>query len=316
MKIMKGGIAMTEIAQCPRNPSTAANLSFLCTGLGHIYCGRFTTGLILCFLSLLPAPFVVAAVISQNPSIILLGIIIPCLFALWVYVYSIISSYRLAKKIGDYYELKDYNNGVVYALFIVGELFFTITVALSVAFYFRAMVFEAFVCPAESMTPAIRKGDRFLVNKLVQRKLPERGDILVFLAPDQRDKRFVKRVVGLPGDLVAVRGNEVYVNGRKLEHRQESASLQSSNRENSENLMLETNGESSYRIQFVENSEKVADFPETKIPVGNCFVLGDNRNKSHDSRYFGFVPLGDILGKAEYIYYPALNWTRFGSVEK
>jgi signal peptidase I len=313
--MMKGGIAMTEIAQCPRNPSTAANLSFLCTGLGHIYCGRFTTGLFLCFLFGLPAPFLVAAVVSQKPIIILLGIIIPCIFAMLVYVYSIVSSYRLAKKIGDRYELKDYNNGVVYAIFIVGEVFFTLTVAITVAFYFRATVLEAFVCPAESMCPAILKGDRFLVNKLAQRKLPRQGDIIVFFGPDNRDIRYVKRVIGLPGDIVAVRGNDVFVNGRKLEHRQVSASAQAADRENAESLMIETNGESSYRIQFVDNSEKAADFPETKIPSGNCFVLGDNRNQSHDSRKFGFVPLGDILGKAEYLYYPVSNWSRFGTLD-
>jgi signal peptidase I len=311
---MKGDLAMSEFAQCPRNPSTAANLSFLCTGLGHIYCGRFTAGLVLCFLALSPVPFLVAAVVSQNPSVIFFGIIIPCLFALFVYVYSIVASYRLAKRIGDRYELKDYNNGVVYALFIVGEIFFTVTVAISVAFYARAAVLEAFYCPAGSMSPAILKGDRFLVNKLVQRKLPQRGDIIVFLAPDNRDLRYVKRVIGLPGDSIAVRGDDVYLNGRKLEHRPAPAANQSSHSENVENMMFETNGEAIYRIQFAEKSAEIADFPETKIPAGNCFVIGDNRNQSHDSRKFGCVPLGDILGKAEYLYYPVSNWSRFGAL--
>ena len=67
------------------------------------------------------------------------------------------------------------------------------------------------------MSPTLLPGDRFLVNKLVQRKPPQRGDLVVFLCPENRDLRYVKRVVGLPGDTVAVRGNDVYVNGRKLE---------------------------------------------------------------------------------------------------
>ena len=314
--ILKGGFPMNDIDSGERNPSTALKLSSLCTGLGHIYCGRFTMGLVLCFLSLMPVPFFMAAVISQVPIVIILGILLPCALAIIIYIYAMISSYRLAKKIGKNYELKDYNNSTVYALFIVGSIFFTVTIVITVALYVRANVLEAFYCPAESMCPAIIKGDRFLVNKLMQRKQPCRGDIVVFIAPENRDIYFVKRVIGLPGDSVAVRGNDVYVNGQKLVHQQMSESAQASNLEKTQNLALESNGESNYQIQFVYNSEKPVDFPETKIPVGNCFVLGDNRNKSSDSRKFGFVPLGDILGKAEYIYYPASSWSRFGNIEK
>jgi signal peptidase I len=79
-------------------------------------------------------------------------------------------------------------------------------------------------------------------------------------------------------------------------------------------MMMEANNGVTYLVQFTESKEKTADFPETKVPAGNCFVLGDNRNHSDDSRKYGFVPLGDILGKAAYLYFPAAGWTRFGSM--
>jgi signal peptidase I len=297
----------SENTSSRRVPATARKLSSFCAGLGHIYCGQFTTGLVLLSLSLLPAPILVAAVFSKNPSVILWGIVGPCVFSAGVYVYALISSSRLAKKIGDNYEFKDYNNGIVYSIFAVGNGYFSVIVAIALALYFRGNVMEAFFCPSESMSPTLLKGDRFLANKLVQRKLPHYGDVIVFLSPENRENIFVKRVVGLPGDTIAIRGKDIFLNGRKLEHQPATTSDQ-------ENMRIEINGEASYKIQFVDNEETIADYPETKIPPENCFVLGDNRNKSLDSRKFGFVPLGDILGKAEYLFYPVSNWSRFGAL--
>lgn len=298
-----------------RIPATARKLSSFCAGLGHIYCGQFTTGLVLLSLSLLPVPILVAAVLSKNPSVILWGIAGPCLFGIGIYIYAVISSSRLAMKIGDSYELKDYNNGIVYAIFAIGSMCFSVIVAISIALFFRSNVMEPFYCPSDSMGPTLLKGDRFLANKLVQRKQPNYGDVVIFLAPNNREVVNVRRVVGLPGDTVAVRGNEVFLNGRKLEQRHVSPSDGASEL-NSEDAVLETNGGATYSIQFTEGKEKMADFPDTKVPTGNCFVLGDNRNHSEDSRKYGVVPLGDILGKVEYLYFPASDWSRFGSIGK
>ena len=102
------------------------------------------------------------------------------------------------------------------------------------------------------------------------------------------------------------------MNGRKLDHQPALASNGHAGLKTGGSTILETNGGATYPIQFTESKEKNADFPETKVPAGNCFVLGDNRNHAEDSRKYGVVPLGDILGKAEYLYYPASDWSRFG----
>jgi signal peptidase I len=301
-----------ETSLARRIPATARRLSSFCAGLGHIYCGQFTTGLVLLTLSLLPAPILVAALFSKNPSVILWGIAGPCLFAIAVYIHAMISSSRLATKIGDDYELKDYNNGVVYSIFAVGSVYFSVVVAIAIALCFRANVMEAFYCPSESMSPTLLKGDRFAANKLVQRKQPHRGDVIVFLAPNNRDVINVKRVVGLPGDTVAVRGNEVFVNGRRLDQYPFTPPTGTPVLDVGESIMREANDGVTYLVQFTASKENLPDFPETKVPANNCFVLGDNRNHSEDSRKYGFVPFGDILGKAEYLYFPAAGWSRFG----
>jgi signal peptidase I len=299
-----------------RVPATARKLSWFCPGLGHIYCGQFTTGLVLLVLSLLPAPVLVAAVFSKNPSVILWGVVGAVVFSLGVFIYALISSSRLARYIGDDYAPKDYNNGVVYLIFALGNMYFAITVAIAIALYFRGNVMEAFYCPSESMSPTILKGDRFLANKLVQRKQPHYGDIIVFLGPGSRDNVFVKRVVGLPGDTVAIRGHDVLINGRKLTQQPVSHLNDASRPEQENRIEREANGEATYQIQFSDAEDKIADYPETKVPSGNCFVLGDNRDHSDDSRKFGMVPLGDILGKAEYLYFPVSDWSRFGAIGK
>ena len=186
--IVKGNIAMTEVNQRKRRPSTAVVLSMLCTGLGHIYCGRFSVGLALNLVALLPVPFAVAAAYLPNPRAGLMALILACAFVLAVYLYAIVDSCRLARRIGEHYELKDYNRGIVYFLFIVAGIIH----APAVAMYIRASVLEAFYCPSDSMSPTLQRGDRFLVNKLLQRKLPHRGDVVVFLCPDNRDLRYVK----------------------------------------------------------------------------------------------------------------------------
>lgn len=297
-----------------RVPATARKLSWFCPGLGHIYCGQFTTGLALLALSLLPAPVLVAAVFSKNPSVILWGVVGSVVFSLGVFIYALVSSSRLAKTIGGDYELKDYNNSVVYLILALGNAYFAVTVAIAIALYFRGNVMEAFYCPSESMSPTILKGDRFLANKLVQRNQPHYGDIVVFLGPGSRDNVFVKRVVGLPGDTVAVRGRDVLINGRELTRHPVSTPNDASCPEHERQIERETNGDATYQVQFGDAEDKIADYPETKVPAGNCFVLGDNRDHSDDSRKFGVVPLGDILGKAEYLYFPVSNWSRFGAI--
>ena len=168
--------------------------------------------------------------------------------------------------------------------------------ALIIALVIRSTVIEPFRIPSSSMEDTLLIGDHLFVNRFVyglrvpfmkSRPLalrqPARGDIVVFIPPHQRDKDFIKRVVGVPGDVVEIRDQEVYVNGKKQD----------------EPFVLHKDSALGARGFFVprDNMKKVT------VPPGSYFMMGDNRDRSEDSRYWGFASLADIKGKALLIYF-------------
>jgi signal peptidase I len=168
-----------------------------------------------------------------------------------------------------------------------------IFVALIMAMVVRTFVVQAFKIPTGSMKPTLQEGDLILVNKFIYGaripftgwRLPalrplKRGDVIVFIYPQERKKCFIKRLVGLPSDIVEIENGKIYINGKPL-------------------LEPEFSVRDYYnRGDFIEQNPKIA------VPAKSYFVLGDNSASSRDSRYWGFVPEKDILGKAMLIYFP------------
>lgn len=302
---------MNESSTSPgRSPLVAVVLSLLATGLGHIYCGRIVPGLVLFLASLLLAPVAIGAALLglSLPVMICLGLAI--LTVIGAYVYSVIGAYRLARKLQGHYEPRDYNRGVVYVLFILVALIYP---PLTV-FHLRANVLEAYYVPVGGMSPNVLAGDRVLVNKLTFRlRAPERGDLVVFRSPKDRRLTWIKRVIGLPGDVIELKNNELFLNERKLERDRVPASSLPPLREQGD-VYQESNAGRRYKILLAAEPSKAATYAATKVPEGSCFVLGDSRDNSTDSRdpAVGFVPLGDLIGSVEFIYVPAETWTRFG----
>ena len=302
---------MNTLETNARKPWVAVLLSLFCTGLGQVYCGRIVAGSVLFLASLTFVPFALGLATFEVSTVVLLAFIVSSFAVAGISLYAAIDAYRLARRLGANYQPKDYNRPIVYAVFIVAAGF---TCPVGAAMFVRANVVEAFYCPAESMAPSILRGDRFLVNKLAYRRgEPDRGDILVFLNPQDRQINYVKRLIGLPGDRVEVRAGEVYLNGQKLPHEPaDESKLRSAHQPEGEQAFYESNGGRRYLILRGTAESETADYPETVVPAGHVFVLGDHRDRSKDSRAFGFVPLGDVKGRAEYIYLPAASWSRFG----
>lgn len=155
----------------------------------------------------------------------------------------------------------------------------TVTLSLFLAFGIRTYVAEARYVPTGSMEPTIEINDRFMMDKLSYRlRDPNRGDIVVFTPPkallEQNMKdNLVKRLIGLPGDRVEIKNGQVSVNGTIL----------------TESYTKET-------TQY--------DMPMVTVPDHQYLMLGDNRNNSYDSHYWGFVPRENIIGRAWVRYYP------------
>jgi signal peptidase I len=192
---------------------------------------------------------------------------------------------------------------------IVREWAEAIIVALLLALFIRTFFVQAFKIPSGSMLPTLQIGDHLLVNKLLygirvpivgKRYFdffaPERGDIIVFVFPEDPAKDFIKRVVGIPGDVLEIREKKLFRNGQMVD-----------------------DGDEPYAQYLDQSQNKVPRDnwgPET-VPEGNVFVLGDNRDRSYDSRFWGFVPFENIKGKAVVIYWSwdgEETWVRFNRI--
>lgn len=167
------------------------------------------------------------------------------------------------------------------------EGFKTIGLSVFLAIGIRSFVAEARYIPSGSMEPTLQINDRLIIDKISYNfRQPQRGDIVVF-SPTEALKQqnfkdaFIKRVIGLPGETVEVKGGRVYVNDQAL------------------------------REQYIEEEPEYSYGPVT-VPEDNYLVLGDNRNNSYDSHYWGFVPRDNIIGRAIVRFWP-LN--RVGEVD-
>lgn len=187
-----------------------------------------------------------------------------------------------------------------------------IVLAVVIALFVRTFVIQAYKIPSGSMKPTLLIGDHILVSKfnygikipfvrttLIPVGTPERGDILVFIYPEDRSKDFIKRLIGLPGDTIEVRNKKIFLNGLPYNDKHGV---------HADNLVIPG------AVQPRDN------FGPLKVPEGSFFVLGDNRDESYDSRFWGFVNEKDILGKALIIYWSwnqeeyGVRWSRLGNI--
>ena len=195
---------------------------------------------------------------------------------------------------------------------VVREYAEAIGIAILLALFIRTFVVQAFKIPSGSMLPTLQIGDHLLVNKfiygirlpfagtlLVPIKEPKRGDIIVFRFPRDRSTDYIKRVVGLPGDKLEIRDKTLLINDRKVD----------------DPYAHFTTAE-----VLPEGISPKDNLGPIVVPPDKYFVMGDNRDNSSDSRFWGFVDDADILGKAMIIYWswdidePLLSMDRFSSI--
>ncbi|MHC4543071.1 MAG: signal peptidase I [Planctomycetota bacterium] len=296
----------------------AVLFSLIMPGLGQIYCGKLARGLVFTFLNLLPLPVTIGLFAMSTSSLLMPAVIAMILLAGLIQLIAIIDSVCLAHNAKEYV-LKDYNKPVVYVLLLV----LITTGSVGSAFYLREQLLEAFRVPVASNYPTIVPNDRILANKLAYKNSdPQKGDLIVFANPKNRRQNFIKRVVAVAGETVELRNGELYVNDQKLPREK----LPQSSLENIRitiktdkieplegDVFEETNGDAKYKI-FLAKHKTPGDFAKMTVPGHHCFVLGDNRNLSYDSRHFGPVLLATVKGRADYLYFPAKDWSRFGKI--
>jgi signal peptidase I len=210
-----------------------------------------------------------------------------------------------------------------------------------IVFLLRSFIVEPFKIPSGSMIPTLLVGDFILVNKytygirlpVINKKVvslndPQRGDVMVFRYPVDPSVDYIKRVVGTPGDRIAYRGKKLYVNEVEVPVRQIDDFLNTDRRYYSQQFAAKL-GETEHR--YLNDADATAvimeslDFPhrenciynnagvECTVPKGHYFMMGDNRDNSRDSRVWGFVPDGNIVGKAFFVWFNFSDLGRVGS---
>ena len=208
--------------------------------------------------------------------------------------------------------VKQQNVEIVKTKSTLREYVEAIGMALLLALFIRTFIVQAFKIPSGSMIPTLLIGDHILVNKLsyglripivghylVQFGKPQRGDVVVFIYPEDRSKDFIKRVIGVEGNLVEIRGKKVYLNNEAIEDPY---------------AHFEEKDAPAGGIYVRDN------FGPVRVPAHHIFVMGDNRDKSYDSRFWGFVNLDDVRGKAFVIYWSWdggdrwVRWERTGNL--
>jgi signal peptidase I len=204
---------------------------------------------------------------------------------------------------------------------------------LLIVFLLRSFLYEPFRIPTGSLEPTLLMGDFILVNKyhygvrlpVAHKKIydlntPQRGDIIVFRWPPNPSVDFIKRVVGLPGDHIKYVNKELFVNGKKIP--QEFLRDAIAQGEDFQEWPVQEKREDLLGVKhsiFIDNKKSGQDFEDIVVPANNYFVMGDNRDDSADSRFWGFVPDKNIVGKAVLVWMSfehgkyGIRWNRIGS---
>jgi signal peptidase I len=205
----------------------------------------------------------------------------------------------------------------------------SISLIIFLVLVFRSVFYEPFRIPSGSMIPTLMIGDYILVNKyaygfkipfsdwytdpvyISEMKSPKRGEVIVFKSTKEKDMNLIKRVVAVEGDTLEVRNKVIYVNDVPINHKEiDGKKIMSDMDDKFKNLNFKFYqskiGDNEYVYQNDEDNFYKVDFEKVTVPKGHLFVMGDNRDFSYDSRFWGFVPHQNIKGKAILVWFSAI----------
>lgn len=274
-----------------RRPWLAFGMSMVCPGLGQLYNGNGILAL---------TAFPVGIIFALTTTFYFFGDLKMLLQALCIslvidFVYAV-HAYREAKRLGAV-NLKPFQRWWLYLGFLVVS--YGIPDGYGKIYPSR---FLSFQIPSESMLPNLLVGDRLVADGWAYwGKDPARGDIVVFDYPKDTSIKYVKRLVALPGETVEMREGEIYVNGARMEQRRNGAVKVSSEGWSREEF-LEKLGEKEHSMYRTQPAAP-GDFAPVVVPEGKFFVMGDNRDRSSDSRVWGFVSREHLIGRMAYVFF-------------
>ncbi len=294
----------------PRQPWLALAMSFVLPGFGQLYNGEANKAIWLFIaFAVLSIPGIVFIALYLSGGLMVPALVISLILTLSIWIYGLIDAWRTARRQMNYLPRGWQMSGVyalVFLLCLLAQLF--------LVNYIREHQVQSFHIPSNSMEPGILKGDVMFADMRYNcpgcKGAVKRGDIAIFVYPNNRTLYYIKRVIGLPGDRVSIKGHFITLNGKPLTVREEHVE--------SGILITEAVDDRQWRVQWTQPDQEPAGL-ELTVPPGQALILGDNRSTSQDSRMFGTVPLPDIVGKARQIWFSkaseaGIRWERLGEV--
>lgn len=274
----------------PRKPWLSVLLTIFSLGLGHLYIGKAKKGImlflifqiliILGFFSFFYAP---------------IGPIIFLSLGLLFVIFCIFDAVKLSKKLKLSYVVKRYNKWYVYLLYFVVASF---VVQPIVQATLKRNIAQAYKIPSGGMKPTLQIGDHIISDKLIYKYSdPKKGDIVIFPYPEDPSKDFIKRVIAVGGETIESVNKQIFINGKILK----------------EPFVIHSDS-----YIFPKGVQPRDNFGPFKVPDDSLFVMGDNRDQSFDSRFWGFVKKSSVRGKAISIYWSwdeknqSIRWKRIG----
>ena len=271
----------------------AAALSIVSVGLGHMYSGKLKRGILIAVFSLILGNLVYATILFWDFSP--LNILLPITIALGFWALLVIDAWRTARNQSEEFECRSYNGIWHYLLYFL--IFFVIT-------WFGLPVigrYQSFKMPAASMENTLFSGEMFMARLTSnETNMPSRGEILIFLFPVDGTTKFLKRCIGVPGDTIEILDKQLFVNGDPA-----------SDPPTVKYIDTKVNGQQLIQPRRPGGLDSRDNFGPYVVPINYYFMMGDSRDNSFDSRYWGPVHKESIIARPHRIYY-SKNWKRIG----
>jgi signal peptidase I len=293
-----------------RKPWLAALMSAVLPGFGQLYNGEANKALWTFFtFGFFIIPFWALTVTYLPDGWLIPTLILATGICIGIWFYAIGNAWSMASKAADYV-LKPWQvSGTYLGALVVCGVFALPLIYTNV----RGRLIEPFKIPSTSMHPSVLKGDFITADKRYNcpgcKLSAQRGDIAIFVYPNDRSFNYIKRIIGLPGDQIKLSGREIFLNGKslKISESKTDQGLQ----------VLEAWNDKQWNVTWSGAGTPLPSV-ELTVPPGQVFVLGDSRDASKDSRDFGTVPLQDVVGRARQVWWSSgdegIRWGRLGKV--
>lgn len=277
----------------PRKAWISGIITLFAIGLGHIYAGEAKKGIKLYLLGqgILLLIFLPLIYFFPVTIVVFLAVVSVFLFL----IYCIVDAVKISKKKRIIYTLKKYNKWYVYLTCLVLS-YFIIQPLISTSI--KVFLVQAYKIPAGSLKPTLLIGDHILAKKLFAVKAGiNRGDMIIFPFPEDTAKDFIKRVVAIGGETIEIVNKKVFINGKLIE----------------EPYVVHSDPHI-----IPEGLQPRDNYGPSMVPEDLLFVMGDNRDQSYDSRFWGFIEKAAVTGKACTIYWSwdkenfKVRWNRIG----